>query len=179
MDVVIERAGPGDWERYRGIRLRALAETPDAYASSLDLERRHTPQRWRELLAGAETYLAVAEGRVLGTATGWEREAGTVHLVAMYVAPQARGQRLAHRLIDAVRWSAEARDSRLLLEVAETNEAAIRCYLGYGFRPTGRRRAMERDARIVEIEFELPPVDEFARADPAQVGGRAADDHDR
>src|SRR5690349_4491137 len=103
MSVQIVRAGPQDWQRYRDIRLRSLAEVPRAYASSLDREEGHTPERWQELLGGADTFLAVGGERMLGTATGWSPDGDVVAVVAMYVAPEARGQRLAHRLLDEVR----------------------------------------------------------------------------
>jgi ribosomal protein S18 acetylase RimI-like enzyme len=157
MSVRIVRAGPQDWQRYRDIRLRALADAPDAYASSLEWEQGHTPARWQELLTGAETFLAVDGERTLGTATGWSRDGDAVAVVAMYVAPEARGQRLAHRLLDEVVRGAMARGTpRLRLEVATGNEPARRSYLAYGFTPTGREHPMDRDPSILEIEMELP-----------------------
>lgn len=179
MDVRIERVRPADWQRYRAIRLRALADAPSAYASSLEVEQHHTAERWQELLAGASTFLAGDGDQILGTATGWAPDPGAMHLVAMYVVPRARGRRLAHLLIDEVRRAAtEAGASRLLLEVAEDNVAAARCYRAYGFVPTGHRQPMERDRSILEIEMELSLADPLGRSDPAQVVRRAVHDHD-
>jgi ribosomal protein S18 acetylase RimI-like enzyme len=123
----------------------------------LEREQAHTPERWQELLAGADTFLAVDGERILGTATGWRPDQDAIYLVAMYVLPEERGRRLAHLLIDQVRDAARAAGAaRLLLEVAEANSAAARCYLAYGFRPTGRQHPMDRNPAIVEIEMELP-----------------------
>lgn len=40
-----------------------------------------------------------------------------------------------------------------MLEVSESNLRAASCYRSYGFVETGRRRAMERDPTIIEIEL--------------------------
>jgi ribosomal protein S18 acetylase RimI-like enzyme len=178
MSLQVVRVRPSDWQRYRDIRLEALAASPDAYASSLEVERRHTAERWQQLIAGSDTFIAVEGGCVLGTATGWPRDPGVVHLVAMYVVPEARGRRIAHRLIDEV--VAAARDTgaeRVLLEVAERNTAAARSYLAYGFTPTGHRHPMDREPDIIEIEMELP-LRQLRGADALEVvGGPADDDH--
>jgi ribosomal protein S18 acetylase RimI-like enzyme len=72
----------------------------------------------------------------------------------MYVAPQARGQHWAHHLLDAIADVAVRRqDQRLVLEVNESNVRAGRCYRSYGFVETGRRRTMDRDPAITEIEL--------------------------
>jgi ribosomal protein S18 acetylase RimI-like enzyme len=52
-----------------------------------------------------------------------------------------------------------ARGKRLLLEVAESNVRAARCYRSYGFVETGRRRLMDRDPSITEIELAYPLPD--------------------
>ncbi|MEM9473856.1 MAG: hypothetical protein AAGA71_01085 [Pseudomonadota bacterium] len=37
--MILKTLGAGDWARYRDIRLRALADTPNAFARTLSEER--------------------------------------------------------------------------------------------------------------------------------------------
>jgi ribosomal protein S18 acetylase RimI-like enzyme len=158
MTFMIIRAEPEDWEIYRGIRLRSLREEPHAYASDYATEARYQPDLWRERLATAFTYLAFDDDHDLaGIATGvWTRE-GDTHVVGMYVALEAGGLGCAHQLLDAIADLAIRRHGkRLVLEVAESNERATRSYHSYGFVETGRRRLMDRDPGITEIELAYP-----------------------
>jgi ribosomal protein S18 acetylase RimI-like enzyme len=158
MAVMIKRAEPEDWETYRAIRLRSLGEEPEAYAADYETEARYPTDRWTERLATAFTYLAFSDDHdLVGTATGvWTRD-GDMHVVAMYVDPQVRGRRCAHRLLDAIADLAMQRQAkRLVLDVADSNISAARTYRAYGFTETGRQRSMDRDPSVVQIEFAYP-----------------------
>jgi GNAT superfamily N-acetyltransferase len=158
MTFMIIRGEPEDWEIYRGIRLRSLREEPQAYASDDETEARYQPDLWRERLATAFTYLAFDDDHdLVGIATGvWTRE-GDTHVVGMYVALEARGLGCAHQLLDAIADLAIRRHGkRLVLEVAESKERVTRSYHSYGFVETGRRRLMDRDPGITEIELAYP-----------------------
>lgn len=118
MSSMIIMAGPEQWPLYRDIRLRSLEEAPSAYGSSYDREIQFTNDDWEERVATAPTFLALGDdGRVVGTAAAlWTRD-GDLHLMAMYVAPAARGTGTAHQLIDAVVGVAERRGAdRVLLK---------------------------------------------------------------
>jgi ribosomal protein S18 acetylase RimI-like enzyme len=158
MPFRIIRAEPEDWEALRAIRLRSLREEPQAYASSYETEAGYQPDLWRERLATAFSYLAFDDDHdLVGIATGvWTRD-GDTHVVGMYVAPEARGLGCAHQLLDAIADLAiQRRVKRLVLDVAESNMRAARCYRWYGFVETGRRRLMDRDPSITEIELAYP-----------------------
>jgi len=151
-------AEPEDWEAVRAIRLRSLSEEPQAYAADYETEARYRPELWQERLATAFSYLAFDDDHdLVGIATGvWTRD-GDTHVVGMYVAPEARGHGCAHQLLDAIADLAIRRQGkRLLLEVAESNVRAARCYRSYGFVETGRRRLMDRDLSITQIELQYP-----------------------
>ena len=125
---------------------------------------------WRSRIADSAQFLAFAPATisgeaVIGTGTGFVDPAhpGEVRLVAMFVVPAARGRGVASRLLDAVVTDARERGfDRVVLDVVESNAAAHRCYVRYGFRPTGATRPLPHAPELTEIEMELP-----ARASPA------------
>jgi GNAT superfamily N-acetyltransferase len=163
MTITLRRGDPDDWPIYRELRLRALREEPQAYASTLERELQLTDQQWRDRLGRAVTVLAMREEELVGTATGIWQGDGDMMIVAMYVLPHARGRGLAVRLIDEIAEAAMAGGGRqLLLDLAEGNAAAERSYRGYGFVPTGRSTPMERDPSIMESRFAYPLGDPSA-----------------
>ena len=70
MTITLRRADPDDWRIYRELRLQALREEPQAYASTLDRELQLTDQQWRSGLGKAVTVLAFRGEELIGTATG-------------------------------------------------------------------------------------------------------------
>jgi ribosomal protein S18 acetylase RimI-like enzyme len=155
---MIRPAEPADWEAVRDIRLRSLRDEPDAYASDYETEARFEPDMWKQRIATASSYLAFNDDHdLVGMATGIETGDGDRYVVGMYVAPEARGLGCAHQLLDAIAdLSVRRQGKRLVLEVAESNIRAARTYRSYGFVETGRRRTLDRDPRITEIELEYP-----------------------
>ena len=153
------RAAESDWAAYRQIRLRALREAPEAYSSTYDQERTLGEEIWRQRVAARRTHLARdAAGTLIGIATGLPGEDNNAYeVVAMFVAPEARGQGCARQLLDAIADRARAAGAdRLLLHVTDINEPARRCYTRYGFTATGRHWPMEREPGLTEIEMALP-----------------------
>ena len=155
---MIRAAEPSDWEAVRDLRLRSLREEPDAYASEYQTEARFEPDLWKQRLATASSYLAFDDDHVLvGIATGLDTGDGDTHVVGMYVTPEARGSGCARQLLNAIAELAVHRQGkRLVLEVAESNIRATRFYRWYGFVETGRRRPLDRDPSITEIELAYP-----------------------
>jgi ribosomal protein S18 acetylase RimI-like enzyme len=155
---MIRPAEPADWEAVRDIRLRSLHDEPDAYASDYETEARFEPDMWKQRIATASSYLAFNDDHdLVGMATGIETGDGDRYVVGMYVAPEARGLGCAHQLLDAIAdLSVRRQGKRLVLEVAESNIRAARTYRSYGFVETGRRRTLDRDPCITEIELEYP-----------------------
>jgi GNAT superfamily N-acetyltransferase len=138
----VERMTPAGAERVRAVRLRALADAPDAFGTTLAEDGARPIEDWRTRLGdpGAATFLSLHEGRDAGLARGapFEGEEGAAGLFAMWVAPEARGRGVGGALVDAVvAWARAAGYRRLLLEVADGNLPAIRLYGGRGFAPDG------------------------------------------
>lgn len=162
---MIRRVDPDEWERFRELRLTALAEAPYAFGSTLARELGFDEETWRARLARGRQLVAERDGDWLGTVAGVAAEDGSgAELVSMWVAPQARGGGLGAELVLAViDWARAAGHDRLSLWVAEGNQRAERLYLRLGFARTGRVvpiRPEEPDRLEAEMSLRLthPPV---------------------
>ncbi len=132
--------GPDDWERKRELRLRALQESPAAFASTYERERHYTERDWQDWPPGG-IFFAAGSPRPHSIACGWlpAHEPDVANLISMWVAPEQRGRRVAAQLVDAVVDWARAQDrDHLELEVAAGNEAARKAYERHGFAATGK-----------------------------------------
>lgn len=79
-------------------------------------------------------WVAVAEARIMGTASAVEREKA-VYIRGMGVLPEARGIGAARRLLNEVEaWALTLGVSRLFLSTTPFLDQAIRLYLSFGFR---------------------------------------------
>lgn len=112
---------------------------------------REPEAHWKAWVAEAESgetkTLLVAEGdegQWLGVVGGFVRvDPSEVHLVSMWVDPEARGLGVARSLIQAVAgWARERGASKVLLFVQESNGAARALYERAGFTPTGDRASI-------------------------------------
>jgi len=143
-DFKVVRIAPDGWRRFRSIRLRALADAPDAFGSTLAVEERLTDEQWRTRVENEAVAHLVAvsdDGTDLGVAVGapFTERKRTAGLFSMWVAPEARQQGHAVALVRAiVAWAQGEGYRQLILEVADANDAAIRLYESCGFVPTGR-----------------------------------------
>jgi ribosomal protein S18 acetylase RimI-like enzyme len=162
MAVEARRAGAADWEALRQLRLRALAEDPDAFASTLDAEVALPAEVWRRRAEGgpaSATFIARQDGVDAGLAGVFAEPdpPGRMHLISMWVDPRHRRQGMARALIDlVVGWAAERRASELVLWVADQNDPARRLYERLGFRPTGERQPLPSNPARTESCLRLP-----------------------
>jgi ribosomal protein S18 acetylase RimI-like enzyme len=146
----IRRLRPDDWSAVREVRLGALAQAPDAFASTLEREQAFDEQEWRRLLA-ATAWLGAWQAGPPGQLTGIvatfpeasgddQAVSGTWHLGAMWVSPEHRGQGIADRLVAAVCDLVRARGGDwVALWVADANPRARAVYRRLGFRLSGER----------------------------------------
>ena len=126
----LRRLGPDDWETYREIRLAALADSPDAFGSTLERERELGEDDWRRRLTGpvyvVEDPRPVAVGGIFDNA-------GTPHVCGMWTHPEHRGRGHARRILDAL----IPPGTPAQLDVNITNGGARVAYERYGFVGTG------------------------------------------
>jgi GNAT superfamily N-acetyltransferase len=163
---VVRASTVDDWEAYRALRFEMLADAPIAFLETLEQAKQHPDEHWRRRASntsGTTTlFAAVAEdGRWLGSMGGYQAAgARDPYLVGVYVTPAFRGREhgMTDALLDAVIAWAQGRADRLLLEVHEDNEPAIRSYLRRGFVFTGRTQPYPLDRTANEREMALPLV---------------------
>lgn len=126
--------GPDEWEQFRDVRLRSLADAPTTFGSRYD-DWVHAPaEAWRSRLRSVPlTVLARQRGRIVGVVSGTFEGNHDVELISMWVAPEARGTGVAAALAAAVvAWAAD-RERGTLLMVRSDNARAIAAYERAGF----------------------------------------------
>lgn len=138
-----------DWPVLRDLRLAALAGAPQAYGSTLAIEESFDEATWRRRLDTAWWVVSVRDGAYAGLAGMVLAEKDMPMLIGMWVSPEHRGHGVSDALVvGIVRWAAEKRWSRLVLRVADGNDAARKLFLRHGFLPTGQRAPLESDPRV-------------------------------
>jgi ribosomal protein S18 acetylase RimI-like enzyme len=148
----VHLAGPDRWREVRELRLAALIDTPDAFASTHHEERKQPPAWWRERLGheGSATLLAsvlVPGGRAVGAGlcvlAPYTDRPGTLGLFSVWVAPWARGTGTGDALLRAAIEHADGRGAQeLALDVGDHNAPASGLYTRHGFVPSGRRTSL-------------------------------------
>jgi len=158
----VRRLRTDEAELLRGLRLRALAESPRAFGATLADEADLPPDEWRAraaLAAAGEqqvVFVALDGDRPVGMAGGrwFERAESTVALWGMWVDPSARGTGVADALVTAVDdWASAAGARRLRVGVVADRAAAIRFYERLGFRREGELQRLRRDPD--QLYFEM------------------------
>ena len=167
--TTVARARPDDWRDLRDVRLRALADAPSAFGSTLAREVAFPDDVWRERAAQGRTLLARTvpddDGRVGGAgAAGVVVGVATVvpspddptaaELVSVWVDPGARGTGVAAALLrSADALATELGAWTLALWVTTTNIRARRLYERAGFAPTGETKPLPSDPRLAELRM--------------------------
>jgi ribosomal protein S18 acetylase RimI-like enzyme len=133
-----------EWRAYRDLRLRALADSPDAFTSTLAEQEGRPDDEWAARLASADgsshhlPLVAELGGEPVGLVWGMiePSEPDVAYLYQMWVAPSGRGVGIGRMLLDTVIAWAAAADARCLdLGVTFGDTPATRLYARAGFEP--------------------------------------------
>ena len=166
MSEPVEQLLPRDWAVLRDIRLRALADSPDAFGVLLEEAQAQPDEVWRERRERPSPTYAVRagpDGPAVAMGGLWLREDRPAEAMVwgMWTAPEARGHGHAGRLLDTlVRAAAAAGRHRIELHVTEGNDMARRLYLARGFDVTGQWEPLRKGSplRIELLRHTLPPA---------------------
>jgi GNAT superfamily N-acetyltransferase len=97
--VQVRQVRAAEWEELREMRLRGLADAPDAFASTLEREAAFPEDVWRQRAQGgpaSTTFIARADGLGVGIAVVIaEPVPGRMQLVGMWVDPRHRHRGIA------------------------------------------------------------------------------------
>jgi len=158
--IEVRRLRPDEAGLLRDVRLRALREAPEAFATRYDEARARPPQYWAELASDSDARVSIVAldgDRGVGLVSGWLLESGNAWLARLWVDPGARGAGVGLRLIEAVAdWARERGAPVLELSVTANNTAAAALYASAGFAETGRRRPLPADPSRTEIFLSRP-----------------------
>jgi dihydropteroate synthase len=141
---LVRPAAPHEWRTWRDLRLRMLADAPDAFGSTLAEAQALPDAAWQATLAPAPSramWFAEQDGVAVGTArVEIAPDRLRSHLYSMWVAPEARRCGAGRALVEAARrWALEHGACELALDVTAGNLAASELYRAAGFVDTGVR----------------------------------------
>jgi RimJ/RimL family protein N-acetyltransferase len=142
--LTLRALSPGDAALYRDIRLEALADSPDAFSSTLEAERDRALDAFATRLADSWVVGAFSGGELAGVA-GFYVQPGPKHahkgmLWGMFVRPAYRNAGIGRVLVEAVIAHARERVELLQLFVIADNLPARRLYQALGFVEYGVER---------------------------------------
>ncbi len=152
-----------EWGKYKNLRLRALADSPDAFGSTLAKEEKRPDTEWSRRLMGDNSswnlpLLAEVDREPVGLA--WGRIESTnpylANLYQMWVSPTHRGLGLGKLLLDAVIvWAKEKNALYLDLGVTIQDSPAIRLYTGAGFKTIGTPEPLREGSKLLDQKMRL------------------------
>lgn len=157
----VRAATAADWRQLRELRLRALADSPEAFATTLAEASSRSDDDWAAAARStadsgdAVSWIAERDGVAVGQAHSRIRDDGSLGIAAMWVAPEGRGLGVAASLLDAAEtWGRSMGCPTASLFVAEGNAAAERLYYRSGYRPTGHGKPLREGSPLTCAELQ-------------------------
>lgn len=142
--VDVRRIRAEEWHALRDVRLRALKDSPDAFATRFEDARLRPDEWWVDWAAasavgdGQAMFLAWEGVAAVGMVGTFPAEDGRRWLIAMWADPDARGRGVGRALVEAIATFARDAGSReLFLQVLEGNDTAASLYRACGFEDVG------------------------------------------
>jgi GNAT superfamily N-acetyltransferase len=153
-----------EWRTYRDLRLRALADSPDAYGGTLAGEAIRADAAWADrLVLGADRrwdlpLLAESGAEPIGLAWGKIDKSGPAlaNVYQMWVAPTHRGLGAGRLLLDTIiAWATAANVRCLALGVTCGDTSATRLYARAGFSPVGEAEPLRQGATLLAQPMQM------------------------
>lgn len=151
VDVSLE-----DWAEFREIRLRALADAPEAFGVTHADALEQPEEDWRSRLDTDDPIRLLREdGTAVAMGAGWcpPDQPNSMVIWGMWTAPGSRGRGHAEALVShLLAWARQHDITGVALHVAEGNDAARRIYERCGFVATGHWEPL-REGSPLSIEL--------------------------
>lgn len=154
-DVHVRRIAPDDGLTLRDLRLRSIADSPNAFGQPLEEARGRPETEWhrsaRQSSHGDSRSWLIAEanGYTVGLVQGRKRRPSTLLLFSMWVDPVARRLGVGGMLIEALEaWGRGWEASETILWVLGGNAEAIDFYRDLGFEVIRSGQDAESGARF-------------------------------
>ena len=167
LEVVVRSFQASQWRAYRDLRLRALTDSPNAFATTLAQAELLSDQEWQRRFVDLSAehdlpMVAEVDGEFAGMA--WihiDASAPTIaHLFQMWVAPAYRGRGVGRKLLDrAIQWVRSRGAEEVLLGVTCGDSPARRLYTSAGFKPVGRVEPLRPMSKLMvqNMVMAVPP----------------------
>ena len=165
--LVVRRIRAHEGPHLRALRLRALADAPTAFGSTVAEALARPRDYWDRLAqdaAVAETharFVAEENARWYGMVGSLmsRDQPETAQLVSMWVDPTRRRSGIGTALVDAVvRWARGCGARRIQLWVTETNHPAKSLYVRNGFIETERTQPLPSHPALREVLMVREPA---------------------
>lgn len=150
--AIVKRISEDDWRDLRLLRLSALADSPASFGSKLEEEQGFAESDWREWTTSAAVFIASQDGVPVGMVAALSGEASEERrLVALWVQPDHRGERIASDLVSHVAaWARDDGAERVVLWVTQGNAAARHLYGTHGFKRSGTVQSLPSHPDVAE-----------------------------
>lgn len=153
-----------EWAVYKGLRLAALTESPDAFGSTFAKEVQRSDSEWAGRLASGVNsswdfpVVAEIESRPVGLAWGRieQSNSAVANLYQVWVHPNYRRLGVGQLLLEAVTTWAIGKQAQVLeLKVTCGDTPAMRLYTRAGFEPVDRPEPIRPEAELLGQHLRL------------------------
>lgn len=149
-----------EWQLYRDLRLRALTEDPQAFASKYEDNAKHPDEYWKQRLGDAHTkerqwlLFAKVGDKIVGQVGAMaERDIDDAHIIGVYVIPEARGKGISKLLMkDLVsRIKKITEIKKITVDVNPEQQSALNLYKNSGFEIIKKYRMVLGDGKEHDV----------------------------